>query len=54
MVKLMRFSTAAFVSFALTFLLAAMPAASEDSKFSNADLRGRYGWNVEGTLSGQA
>ena len=52
MVKLMRFSKAAFVSFALTFLLAAMPAASEDRKFSNADLRGRYGWNVEGTAFG--
>jgi hypothetical protein len=52
MVKLMRFSVAACVSFALTFLLAAMPAASADRKFSNADLRGSYGWNVEGTAFG--
>jgi hypothetical protein len=52
MVKLMRFSTAARASLAMTFLLAAMPAASEDGKFSDADLRGSYGWNVEGTAFG--
>ena len=50
--KLMRFSVAACVSFALTFVLAAVPAASADRKFSNADLRGSYGWNVEGTAFG--
>lgn len=38
--------------FALTLILAAMPAASADRTFSNADLRGLYGWNVEGTAFG--
>jgi len=52
MVKVMRFSTAARAALALTFVLAAMPAASEDRKFSDADLRGSYGWNVEGTAFG--
>jgi hypothetical protein len=52
MVKLMRFSAAMFVTFALTFLLAARPAASEDRQFSDADLRGSYGWNIEGTAFG--
>jgi len=52
MVKLLRFSTTARASLALMFLLAAMPAASEDRKFSDSDLRGSYGWNVEGTAFG--
>jgi hypothetical protein len=52
MVKVIRFSTAARAALALTFLMAAMPAASEDGKFSDADLRGSYGWNVEGTAFG--
>ena len=35
---------------ALTFMLVAMPAAEADRKFSNADLRGAYGWSLEGTF----
>ena len=39
--------------FALTFMLAALPAAADrDRRFSNADLRGSYGWALDGTFFG--
>src|SRR5437867_831997 len=37
---------------ALSFTLVAMPATPADRKFSNADLRGSYGWSLEGTAFG--
>jgi len=40
--------------FALAFMLAALPAApsDRDRKFSNDDLRGSYGWALDGTFFG--
>jgi hypothetical protein len=40
--------------FALTFMLAALPVfpADRDRRFSNADLRGSYGWALDGTFFG--
>lgn len=35
---------------ALGFMLVAVPTAQADREFSNADLRGRYGWTLEGTF----
>src|SRR5438128_7043258 len=37
---------------ALSFTLVAMPATPAGRKFSNADLRGSYGWSLEGTAFG--
>ena len=34
------------------FMLAVVPAARGDREFSNADLRGAYGWTLEGTFAG--